>query len=277
MTETVKILRGQINKIEKLAELPFYTEGPAMDRGQNLYFTTLSGGVIYKMDKLGRLSVWAETTCPNGQYILENDEHLVCDSVTACIYRFDASGNCIGSVIEGNCAGEKVYCPNDLVADNSGNIYFTDSIRENGKVFFIGRDGSQEVLATSLDYPNGLILSRDGRFLWVAESYRNRIIQISLKNRKIISFAALPVHPSGNIESNLPDGMAMDPTGNLWVAHYGMGSVLRISYNGATVEVYDTEMPLTSNLIFINHTTAIVTGGYSEPGPGALFKIHFRS
>lgn len=267
-----------IAAIKKIADLPFYTEGPAMDSKGNIYCTTLSGGTILKIDIENKITEWAHSACPNGQIVLPDDIHLVCDVKLAAIRRFDANGQFVKNEIEKFCAGVEVYCPNDLVTDNNGNIYFTDSVRDNGKVCFLGVNGEQTILANDIDYPNGLVMSFDQKTLYVAESYKNRVIKITLESAgrmkgHIDVFAALPAHSSGKETDNLPDGLALDRDGNVWVAHYGMRSLHKLSPEGNLLASIDTNMPLTSNLFFYNPETIIVTGGYGEPGPGGLFKV----
>jgi gluconolactonase len=270
-------VNNSVMGIEKIGDLPFYTEGPAMDSKGNIYCTTLSGGAILKVNIENKISEWAYSACPNGQIVLPNDDHLVCDVKLAAVRRFDSDGKFIKNEIDKYCAGIEVYCPNDLITD-SGNIYFTDSVRNKGKVCFLGVNGEQNILANDLDYPNGLVMSLDQKALYVAESYKNRIIKIGLESAgkmkdHIDVFAELPIHPSGKEIDNLPDGLALDDDGNLWVAHYGMQAIHKLSPEGKLLASIDTNMPFTSNLFFYNPETIVVTGGYGEPGPGGLFKI----
>jgi len=263
-------------RLEKIADLPFYTEGPAIDSEGNIYCTTLSGKSILKIGLDGVAGDWALCECPNGQIILPGGDHLICDSISGSIRRFAADGRWINNELEHSCADCALHTPNDLVTDNSGNIYFTDSIRLDGRVFFHGIDGVDRVVCANLDYPNGLALSPDQRRLYVAESYKNRILKIDLQQRyseDITVLADLPAHASGKEQDNLPDGLTTDHLGNIWVAHYGMGCVQVISPEGKLLDSIDTGMPLTSNLIFRNNKELIVTGGYEEPGPGAVLRM----
>lgn len=265
-------------RIEKISDLPFYTEGPARDSKGNTYCTTLSGGTILKIGMDNKITEWAYSDCPNGQIVLPGDNHLICDVTLAAIRRFDCNGRFVKNEIEKYCAGLEVFCPNDLVADTFGNIYFTDSIRNNGKVCFCGINGEQSILSDDLDYPNGLVLSLDQKTLYVAESYKNRILKVTLESAgktkdPIEVFADLPAHLSGKATDNLPDGLTLDHEGNLWVAHYGMQSIHKLSPEGRLLASMDTHMPLTSNLFFYDRSTIVVTGGYGEPGPGGIFKI----
>lgn len=258
--------------VYELACLAHYTEGPSIDRQGNIYVTTLTGGDILKIGKRGKMSVWAHSPCPNGQLILSDGDHLICDSKSSSVRVFDGNGKFHRDLVSGSCAGVSVQVPNDLMMDTSGNLFFTDSVRHVGKVFMVGKRGEEKLIADNLDYPNGLVISPDGRFLYVAESYKNRIIKFDLaaNSPDYTLLADLPKHPSGNIICNLPDGLAMDRSGAIWVAHYGMGAVHQYSADGRHLCSIRVGMPLVSNIAFIDHQTMVVTGGFGEPGPGRV-------
>ncbi len=283
---------------QKRIDGPFYTEGPVIDHQGNIFYTNCAGGQVLRWDGSGDPTVWATGVCPNGQFILPNGDHLVCDSRDASVNRYDLHGQLLGKEIAGSCAGQEVFVPNDLVVSLSGNLYFTDSIRHQGKLCFKSATGVEKILATELDFPNGLILSPDEKHLYVAESYRNRILlfhldvdggviaeppihwfphlsrdeSVGAANRGWFVFCDLPTHPSGDVERNLPDGLALDDKGNLWVAHYGMQAIQILSPQGAVIDSIDTGFPLASN-VFLKGDTCIVTGGHGEPGPGAVLQF----
>lgn len=268
-----------ISSIQKLIDLTHYTEGPAIGADGSFYFTTLSGGKIGKLSQHGEYTEWGKGPCPNGQVILSNGDHLFCDSATAGIVKHSSSGKLLEYIVLDRCAGEKVSTPNDLIIDSVGNIYFTDSIRSHGKVFFKGVDGSEKVVATGIDYANGLALSKDECYLFVAESFQNRLLKLEIKVPGVAAsapevFFDLPKNASGNITDNLPDGLKVDRDGNIWVAHYGMGAVQVISSKGELRASLSTSLPLTSNLCFVEDEdgvkTVLITGGFGEPGPGAV-------
>lgn len=266
------------NGIIKIADLPFYTEGPVTDTDRNIYFTTLTGGSIFKINDRNQISEWANSLCPNGQIILPDGDHLVCDSRMSAVRRFSREGNFLKNEIEGYCSDQEIITPNDLITDKNGNLYFTDSVRFNGKVFFLGVNGDQKVVATGIDYPNGLVLSADEAWLIIAESYSNRILKVKLMAPGLAdgvpeNFVELPKHPSCRKADNLPDGLALSRNGELLVAHYGMQAIQVISEEGVLLLSIDSGMPLTSNLCFLDDQTIIVTGGFGEPGPGGLYKI----
>ena len=165
----------------QIIDFSFYTEGPVVDDVGNIYCTTLTGGHVKLIDNNNVVSVWATSQCPNGQVILPNGDHLVCDSGVASVYRFNRHGAFIRNEIEGTCAGVNVEVPNDVIIDDQSGFYFTDSVRHEGRVFYRSADGKETVVYKGLDYPNGLALTGDQTTLFVAESYKNRIIKIPIK------------------------------------------------------------------------------------------------
>ncbi len=75
-----------------------------------------------KIDQDNEVSVWAESPCPNGQIILPDGDHLVCDVKLMAIRRFSPAGKFLRNEIEGFCADIPVYTPNDLIADDEISI-----------------------------------------------------------------------------------------------------------------------------------------------------------
>lgn len=268
--------------VVKLLDVPYYTEGPAVDADGNFFFTTLVGNGVYKIDAEGAAGVWAEGICPNGQAIDPDGNHWFCNTRVPGIGVHDANGALMHYRVRDYCAGEKLHSPNDLVLDSAGNLYFTDSVRHKGKVFFKAKSGKEQVLAKEIDYANGLVLTADEKRLYIAESYKNRILMVDLEGPGVAAgpaevFAALPVNPSGPETGNLPDGLAIDRQGRVWVAHYGMGGIQVLNPSGELLFTVATALPLTSNLCFVEDRpakqTLLVTGGYAEPGPGALLLV----
>lgn len=252
-----------------LQHCAYYTEGPVVDRDR-IFFTTLTGGKIMCREKSGHIYPWAAAVCPNGQFICDDGDHLICESKEGQVLRYDPEGR-LRSVL-----AYEQSCPNDIIGTSAGCIIFTNSVRYTGNVVLLDPAGQLDVIITGLDYPNGLALSADAKTLYIAESYRNRILRAEMDETfRVIStnvLATLPEHTSGNELDNLPDGIKVDAEGNIWVAHYGMGSILKLSQSGELMAVFETGMPLTSNLALTSRSI-IVTGGYAEPGPGALLEI----
>ena len=277
MIETINYRLPDPNSVqlETLLELDFYSEGPVEGVDGSLFFTDLAGKCIWKY-KNNTATVWAKGLRPNGQAILKDGSHLICDSEAGWVAHYDRKGKIIAKLAFGIIEGIPIQCPSDIVANQHG-FYFTDSIRHHGTVFYVGFDGTQKVVAKNIDYPNGIEISADDKYVFVAESYTNKILRITLEESgkmkgEIQIFSSLPNHPSNKKTGSLPDGLAIDAVGRLWVAHYGMQAVQVVSKTGELLATYDTGIPLTSNLCF-RGPDVIITGGFKEPGPGRLSKL----
>lgn len=261
---------------ELMLELEHYTEGPAVSPAGTFFFTDLAGQGIRSFQE-GQSRFWGKGKRPNGQAILSNGDHLVCDSFSACVIKYDSRGKLLGKASPNTIGGYQVRCPNDVAVDRKAGFYFTDSVREEGRVYFVGWDGSSKIIATDIDFANGIVFHKEKNRLWVAESYKNRILKFDLNTHPNdpgyrTVFATLPFNKNKSETGNLPDGMALDAAGRLWVAHYGMQAVQVLSDTGALLASYDSGIPLTSNVCFVGDEIWI-TGGIGEPGPGRLTRI----
>ena len=160
-----------------------------------------------------------------------------------------------------DCDGKTLRGPNDLSLDspNSG-FYFTDpgdSGKENpiGTVHYVDRAGKTNLLDSGFAFPNGIVLTPDGKKLYVGESQHNRVWVYEVisagKVRARKLFADLPTKDTvtGQID-NQPDGMCLDQAGNLYVAHYGMRQVQVLDASGKLIARYAGGNVTTSNVAF---------------------------
>lgn len=129
--------------------------------------------------------------------------------------------------------------PNDITVDNEGRIYFSDpkyGPYENlpqtdldGKpvegVYMIDTDGHVTIqIVHSVDRPNGVLVSKDQKYLWVAGNNNNnkggeralfRFERMSCCGSVLIDTKEL-IFDWG--DSRGPDGMVQDARGNVYVA-----------------------------------------------------------
>jgi len=259
-----------------------YSEGIVVDREGNLYFS--HGKIITKVTPAGSATTWAETGAPNGHKILPNGHHLVCDASRRAVLELDANGRHVRDAASGEVDGETINGPNDLTLDIDGGFYFTDPgdsslLNRTGRIYYVNPLGRINRVADGLAYPNGIVVPPERRRLLVAESQRNRVLEIPLAAPGVATgprrvFAYLPVNQkpgAHKVNDNQPDGMALDADGRLWVAHYGMKSVHVLGTDGALLATYDGGNVTTSNVAFAGprFDQLYVTGGT----PGALFRL----
>ena len=111
-------------------------------------------------------------------------------------------------------------------------------------------DGAAKVVADELGFPNGMVLTPDGRTLIVAETTMNRLTAFnvsagSLSNRRIwAAFGGAPA--TTNVAETLkqtavvPDGICLDAEGYVWVADAAHKRLVRVAEGGRIVEELKT-------------------------------------
>ncbi|MFC2096607.1 SMP-30/gluconolactonase/LRE family protein [Bacteroidota bacterium] len=121
------------------------------------------------------------------------------DKTYSSVFKFDVENRkLIREYHFPDTAGQMV---NDVVIDNEGNAYFTDS--NNQHIYKISaKTDSIELFFESdeIKYPNGITLSPDNKYLYVA-AYETGIRVIDIASRKIVN------EPSQTIDSKGIDGL----------------------------------------------------------------------
>jgi gluconolactonase len=271
-------------KTVELFTVPNYCEGVVFDHEGNGYISHSKTITKFSLD--GKHATWAETGAPNGHKILADGMHLVCDASQHAVLRLTADGK-MQKHASDECDGQKLRGPNDLTLDTpNGGFYFSDpgeSSKEKpiGTVHYVDKEGKTHLVDKGLAFPNGIVLTSDGKKLYLAESQQNRIHVYEVKGpgkvgeRKL--FADLPAKQAGTEQiDNQPDGMCLDAAGNLYVAHYGMKQVQVLDPTGKLIARYDGGNVTTSNVAFggPKMDQLFITGGLGkEDGGGGLFRI----
>ena len=273
-----------VDKVQakKLFEVPSYCEGVVFDHNGKGYISW--DKTLTQFNLQGEHSDFAVTGAPNGHKVLADGSHLVCDASQHAVLHLDPSGKPLPHA-SSECDGKPLRGPNDLTLDPQGGFYFTDP-GDSGKdkligtVHYVDAAGKTHLVASGLAFPNGIVLTQDGKRLLVGESQFNRVLEFPViaqgKVGPMKVFADLPKNSSGKWEDNQPDGMCLDAKGNLYVAHYGMKQVQVLDPTGKLLRSYPGGNQLTSNVAFggPNHNQLFVTGAIEQNGkPGAVFRL----
>jgi gluconolactonase len=214
----------------RITDDKIFTEGPAVDRAGNVYFTNIRMNKILKWDPSGKqLSVFSSASkASNGLRFLENGDLLACEGGSGKLVVIDV-GRGRKTVLADRFNGKSLQAPNDLDFDSKGRVYFSsrtgrpDLEKENMKsVFRVDPDGQVHQLLTEpqVQMPNGVAVSPDDKTLYVIETNSEEG-----GNRKILAF---DLHADGSIANQRTlidfypgrsgDGMCIDAEGNLYVA-----------------------------------------------------------
>jgi sugar lactone lactonase YvrE len=109
-------------------------------------------------------------------------------------------------------------------------------------------DGTVTVLDEGLSLSNGIAWSPDGRVMYHVDTMRHRVYSRSY------DFTTGDVgHPSVLIDTDqaLPDGLAVDGAGDLWIAMWGEGEIRRFAPDGTQRGALRTGVPRNSSCAFV--------------------------
>ena len=186
-----------------------------------------------------------------------------------CIQRVDLAAGTVDTVYH-SCAGEPLKRPNDIVFDQSGGFWFTDSGGVAGRrrdltgVLYARTDGSHIAeVVHPLDMPNGIGLAPDERTLYVVETRTRRLWACALAEPgRVASRRALATIPAGGpLGVGGCDSLCVDAAGNIIVATLGIGGLTVVAPDGAIVAHVAVDDPMTTNACFggSDHRTLFVT------------------
>jgi gluconolactonase len=189
-------------------------------------------GQIYRVSLEGR----AEQIAGTGGFVLglclDGDGNLfACDTARRQVVRADVRGRT--SAYFGGLPDRPLVNPNYVVFDSGGNLYLSDSgdyHKDNGCLWKIGPGGRGEVLRDDVNaFPNGLALSGDEGWLYVALSTMPGVVRVPLAGGAPETVALM--------ERKVPDGLALDRQGNLYISCYTPDEIWRVRPDGA-LELY---------------------------------------
>jgi sugar lactone lactonase YvrE len=213
-----------------------FTESPRWHAGK-LWFLDIHDNRIKTVDLSGSVATVLELPfIPNGFGLTPEGTVVVGDAFQRLIYRRD------GAALEqvADISGITEFCLSDGIVDGQGRLYvgdigynFVDPAAkpvETCVIVLVETDGRASVVADKLFFPNGMVITPDGRTLIVAETLGHRLTAYdirddgSLVNRRV--WAQFPSSVS-------PDGICLDAQGGVWCANpEGADSVVRVREGG---------------------------------------------
>ena len=159
------------------------------------------------------------------------DNLFVCDLKQAAVLRLDAKTGTFEKFAD-DADGRGINICNHLAFGPGGELYVSDSnaFKSPGPGIFRFEPGGQGTLWFSepINFANGLALSPDGGYLYVAETFGSSISRIRVGED---GFAGVREQVA-SMPGVLPDGLAFDRVGNLYVSCYEPSQVLRVSPDG---------------------------------------------
>jgi gluconolactonase len=205
-----------------------HPEGVAVGRDGTLY----AGGEAGQVYRISREGKNVEVIGSTGGFCLgitlDREENLyICDLGKHVVIRMDQQGR--ASVVADRVGDRKLVTPNFGVFDSMGNLYFSDSgewKQADGIVCRLSREGKTGLFSAGpFHFANGLALDAAERYLYVVESNLDRVVRIEI--RPDGSAGSPEVYAEGL--ARVPDGLAFDASGNLYVTTYASNCIYRVT------------------------------------------------
>ncbi len=240
---------------------------------ERLWFSDFLNHRVSSIDQDGGdLRVEAELDDrPSGLGWLPDGRLLVVSMHARQIVRREPDGEVL---VHADLSGVAVAAANDMVVAADGTAYVgnfgSDLLAGEppaaAQLAIVGSDGRVRGGPADLEFPNGSVITPDGRTLVIGESLAHR-------------FRAFPIHPDGalgvgriwaDVGARAPDGCTLDADGAIWFADAAGNEVVRVAEGG---DVLDTiTMPdraFACALGGADGRTLFVATARTMPGPDA--------
>ena len=225
-----------------------FGEGPRWHE-EKFYFSDFYSHKVFSLDMDGNSEVIVEVPAqPSGLGWMPDGTMLIVSMKDKKLLSFNK--NTLSEVADlSNLAG--FHC-NDMVVDDQGNAYIGnfgfnsysgEEIRPANLILV--RPGEDPCLAADdLLFPNGTVITPDGKTLIVGETYAARLTAFdinqdaTLSNRRVWADFTLDADEGG---IPLPDGICLDAEGAIWVASPSTAEVIRVREGGVILDRISVE------------------------------------
>jgi D-xylonolactonase len=255
-------------------------EGPVWDPARGLFFSDVSNGGVYLLDRTGKVSLAVPKRRGIGGMALHASGGLVVggrdiawvsltDGTTQPLLSLDAIPGATGF--------------NDLTTDRAGRVYvgslafrvFGGEAPKPGHLHVIDLDGSMRTLSDGVMLTNGLGFSPGGTRLYHSDARAPLVRVYDMKPDGSVGswrkFASLG-------DGGVPDGLKVADDGSVWVADAHGGRVAVFGPDGVHRRDIAVPLPMVTSLCFGGDDLRdlyIVTGSRGGPHDdcGSIFRV----
>ena len=264
-----------------------YPEGP-LARDGGVYYAEMGGDRVLFSNGDGTRLVWKASGCGPTSVSDYGSGFVVLCHQAGALAIISPTGE-THEIVSEDIDGQRFVTPNASTADGRGGVYFSSSGAfapggpSTGAVLHLDDGGRLRRVAEGIHYSNGVALSPDGGTLYVSEHLSRNVLAYavapdgSLGDRQLYFSLDDLVGPDSSRRWDVgPDGLAVDDSGNLFVAEYGAGRVLIVSPEKelvATVKV--DEQYVTAPALSPDGVTLFVTApsARNPSQPGKVYAI----
>ena len=171
----------------------------------------------------------------------------ICDSGHHCVWRLDTKTMQLERFADG-AAGHAFNIPNYAVFDKKGHLYVSESgafRAVTGKILKFTPEGKGEIWHEGpFDFANGLALGPDETYLCVAVSFLPGVECVTIQPDGSAGARSLYC----TLPETVPDGLAFDVEGNLYVSCYAPNKIFKVTpAKAVSVLIDDWEAHTISN------------------------------
>jgi gluconolactonase len=218
---------SQVTKVSGSMALNF-TEGPAVNRAGDLFFSEPNSSKIWKIPASGDMPTTPFIAASDGANGLAFDGlgKLVAAQQNK-VTRFNADGS-VAEVLAQSAGSLQLKNVNDLTFGTRGQLYFTNW--DGGTVFY--RDpssGTTRVVAEGFTHSNGVFLVEEESLLFVNEDSPGIIYTYHVAEDGSLS------QKTEFARANVTDGLRIDTHGNVYCASYGDKAIYVFNKSGESL------------------------------------------
>ncbi|MBN1422593.1 MAG: SMP-30/gluconolactonase/LRE family protein [Planctomycetes bacterium] len=205
-------------RVEKVAGGFAFVEGPAFKKGQGLLFSDIPREQILLVGADDEIFVFREKSGGANGLMFDREGRLIaCEGGARRVTRTEKDGSI--TVVAERFNGRRLNSPNDLAIDPKGRIFFTDpryGRRDDMEldiegVYRIDPDGKIARVIEDLVRPNGIVIARDGKTMWVADNGADLVQAYEIRADGSLAKLDRTAKMTGG-----PDGMTIDREGRLY-------------------------------------------------------------
>ena len=218
-----------------------FPEGPRWHEGR-LWFSDMHSQQVLAVDLDGSAEVIVHVPQdPSGLGWLPDGRLLVVSMRDRRLLRLDPEG-----LVELADLSNLASCHcNDMVVDDHGRAYvgnFGFDLHGGEKpasanLLLVEPDGRTRVAAEDLNFPNGTVITPDGKTLIVGESFGARLTAFDVEADGSLSGR----REWARLEGAVPDGICLDAEGAVWIASPVSGACLRVREGGEITDKIEVE------------------------------------
>ena len=248
-----------------------FPESPRWHEGR-LWFSDWVAHQVIALDPEGGSEVMAQVDAfpfsidwlPDGRMLITAGQSVL---------RLEPDGSL---VTHADLSGLTEFGLNEIVVDGGGNVYVNGPGFDlmggaefaPGIVALLRPNGSAEVVAEGIAFPNGMAIAPDGSTLVVADSYANELIGFQIGSDGTLSDR----RTWADLGDDNPDGICLDAEGAAWYADVPHSHCVRVAEGGEVLQTVEVDRGCFACMLGGADGRTLFMAAQEWNGPEGIFK-----